>query len=63
MLPKWFSGKESCPAGDLGSIPRSRRSLGEGNCNPLQISCWENSMDREALWATGHAVAKEADTT
>ena len=28
-------------AGDPGSIPGSERSLGEGNGNPLQYSCWE----------------------
>ena len=40
-------GKESaCNAGDLGSIPRSGRSPGEENGNPLQYSCLENSMDR-----------------
>ena len=31
--------------GDLGSIPRLERSLGEGNGNPLQYSCLENPMD------------------
>ena len=31
--------------GDLGSIPESGRSPGEGNCNPLQYSCMENPMD------------------
>ena len=35
-------------AGDLGSIPGSRRSPGEGNGNPLWYSCRENSMDRGA---------------
>ena len=35
-------------AGDLGSIPGLGRSPGEGNGNPLQCSCLENSMDREA---------------
>ena len=35
-------------AGDLGSIPGSGRSPGEGNGNPLQYSCLENLMDREA---------------
>ena len=35
-------------AGDLGSIPGSGRSSGEGNCNPLQYSCLENPMDRGA---------------
>ena len=36
----------ACNAGDLGSIPGSGRSPGEGNGNPLQYSCLENSMDR-----------------
>ena len=41
-------------AGDIrGSlIPGLRRSLGEGNGNPLQYSCLENSMDRGVWWAT-----------
>ena len=32
-------------AGDLGSIPGSGRSSGEGDGNPLQYSCLENPMD------------------
>ena len=52
-------GKESaCSAGDLGSIPGSGRSPGEGNNYPLQYSCLENSMDRGAWQATVHGVAK-----
>ena len=48
-------GKESaCREGDLGLIPGSGRSPGEGNGNPLQYSCLENSMDRGAWWATVH---------
>ena len=35
--------------GDVGSIPESGRSPGEGNGNPLQYSFLENSMDR-GLW-------------
>ena len=35
-------------AGDLGSIPGSGRSPGEGNGNLLQYSCLENPMDRGA---------------
>ena len=35
-------------AGDMGLIPGSGRSPGEGNGNPLQYSCLENPMDREA---------------
>ena len=45
-------------AGDLGSIPELGRSPGEGNGNPLQYSCLENSMDRGGWWATVHGVAK-----
>ena len=43
---------------DKGSIPGLRRSPGEGNGNPLQYSCLENSIDREAWRATVHGVAK-----
>ena len=50
-------------AGDSGSNPGSGRSPGEGNGNPLQYSCLEDSMDRGAWWATIHGVAKESDTT
>ena len=35
----------ACNVGDLGSIPRSGRSPGEGNGNTLQYSCLENPMD------------------
>ena len=45
-------------AGDLGSIPGSGRSPGEGNGNPLQYSCLENPMDGGTWWATVHGVAK-----
>ena len=45
-------------AKDMGSIPRSRRSPGRGNGNPLQHSYPENSMDREAWQATVHGVTK-----
>ena len=49
-------------AGDIrdeGSIPRLGRSpTGEGNGNPLQYSCLENSMFRGAWWAVVHRVAK-----
>ena len=65
---KGFSGgsdsKESaCNVGDPGLIPGSRSSHGEGNGNPLQYSCLENSMDRRALRATVHGVTKESDMT
>ena len=45
-------------AGQPGSIPESKRSPGEGNGNPLQYSCLENSMDRGAWWATVHGVSQ-----
>ena len=35
-----------CNVGDLGNIPASGRSPGEGNGNPLQYSCLGNPMDR-----------------
>ena len=58
-LPLWLSGKESaCNAGDLGSIPGSGRSPGEGNGNPLQYSCFQNSTARGAWWGTVHGVAQ-----
>ena len=48
----------ACNAGDLGSIPGSGRSPGEGNGNPLQYSCLENPMDGGAWWATINGVSK-----
>ena len=53
-------------AGDIreaGSIPGSVRSPGGGHGNPLQCSCLENPMDREAWWATVYGVTKELDMT
>ena len=50
-------------AEDAGSIPGLGRSPGEGNGNPLQYSCLENPMYREAWQATLHGVAKESGTT
>ena len=63
--PPWgMSGKEStCSTGDMGLIPGSGRSIGEGNGNPFQYSCLENSMNRRAWQATVHGVTKEPDTT
>ena len=49
LFPDGSEGKASAYSlGDLGSIPRSGRSSGEGNGNPLQYSCLENPMDGEA---------------
>ena len=45
-------------AGDAGSIPGSGRSSGEGNGNPLQYSCQDNSMYRGAWWTTVHGLQR-----
>ena len=45
-------------AGDVDLIPGLGRSPGEGNGNPLQYSCLEISMDREAWWVLVHGVAR-----
>ena len=59
-FPSGSDSKESsCNAGDLGLILGLGRSPEEGNGNPLQNSCLENSMDREAWWATVHGFAKK----
>ena len=50
-------------AGDVGSIPRSGRSPGEGNGNPLHYFCPGNPMGRGDWQAIVHALAKEWDTT
>ena len=58
-FPGGSDGKASAyNAGDLGSIPGSGRSPGEGNGNPLQESCLEDPMDGGAWWAIVHGVAK-----
>ena len=59
FFPGGSDGKASARnAGDTGSIPGLGRSPGEGNGNPLQYCCLENSMDGGAWWATVHGVAK-----
>ena len=50
--------KSACDAGDLGSIPGSGRSPGDGNGNLLQYSYLESPMHRGAWWVTVHGVAK-----
>ena len=58
-FPGGSDGKESSyNAGDPGSIPGLGRFPGKGNGYPLHYSCLENSMDREAWWATVRRVAK-----
>ena len=64
-LPWWLSGKESgCQCRRGGFDPWVREdSPGGGNDKPLQYSCPENPMDREAWRARVHGVKKESDTT
>ena len=50
--------ESTCNVGDLGSIPGWGRSPVEGNGNPLQYSCLENSTDRGTWWAAVHGVTK-----
>ena len=50
-------------AGDLGSVPGSGRSPGEGNGNALQYFCLENPMDRGALVGYSWWGRKESDMT
>ena len=58
-LPCSSNGKEpACDAEDQGSIPGLGSSSAEGNGNPLQYSCLENSMVREVWQATVRGVAK-----
>ena len=52
-------GKEpACNTGDLGLIPGSERSPGEGNGYPHQYSCLENRMDRGA-WQTMQSMGSQ----
>ena len=58
-FPSGSDGKGStCKEGDLELIPGSGQHPGEGNGNPLQYPCLENSMDREAWQATVHGVTR-----
>ena len=58
-FPGGSDDKEStCNAGEPGLIPGLGRSPGEGNGNPFQDSCLENSMGRGDWWASVHEFAK-----
>ena len=58
LYPGGSDGKEfACNAGDLGLIPESERSTREGNGNPYQDSCLENSTGRGAWQVIVHGVA------
>ena len=50
-------------AEDKGLIPGWGRSPGEGNGNPVQYSCLENSMNRGAWWAMVCGGHEELDMT
>ena len=50
-------------ARDTGLIPGSGRSAGEGNGNPLQYSCLENSKNRGVWWCTVHGFEKQSEMT
>ena len=60
QLTRWLNGKESTRSagdtGDAGSICGSGRCPGSSPGNPLQYSCWENPMDREAQRTSVHRV-------
>ena len=58
-FPGGSDGKESpCNTGNPCSVPGWGRSPGEGNGNPLQYSCLENSMDRGTWQGTVHGITK-----
>ena len=58
-IPGGSDGKASAyNVGDLGSIPGSGRSPGEGNGNLLQYSCLENPMDRRGWSAAVDGATK-----
>ena len=64
------SKESACSVEDMGLIPGSGRSRGEGNGYPLQYSCLENFMNTGAwqttvyrLQTTDYGIAKELDTT
>ena len=62
QMAQWFKKKKPPVnvgnARDMSSTPGSGRSPGGGNCNLLQCSCLENSMDRAAWWITVHGVTE-----
>ena len=61
-LPRWLVVKNPSASardtGDVGLIPGSGGSLGEGNSNPLQYSCWKIPWTKELGSPQGH---KELD--
>ena len=62
-FPRWLSGnKSSCQCMRCGFNPWVRKIPG-GGCNPLQYSCLENPMDRQARCASVHRITKKSDMT
>ena len=62
----WDDKESACSVGDPGLIPGLGKSSGEGNGNPLQYSCLENSMEismKISWWAIVHGAAKSQGTT
>ena len=64
---KLFTGgsaiKNPSATADVGSVPGSGRSTGEGNSNPLQFSCMGNPVDRGAWQNWSPWSLKDLDTT
>ena len=58
IVPQVQYKESACSAGDKGCIPGLGRSPEEGNGSPLQYSCLENPMDREAWWTVVHGISK-----
>ena len=62
FFPRWCNGEASaCSAGDLGDVglsPVLGRSPEEGNGNPLQYSCLENSVNRGAWQAAVNGITE-----
>ena len=58
LVAQMVKKKSACSEGDLGLISELARYPGDGNGNPLQYSCLQNSIDRGAWPATVHGVAK-----
>ena len=62
-FPGGSDGKESaCNAGDLGSIPGSGRSPGEGKGYPLQYSCQENPQGQRSLAGSIQSMVSQSQT-
>ena len=62
-LSWWLRAEFACNAGDLGSIPGSGRTPGEGHGNPLQYSCLENSHGQRSLEGYSPWGCNESDMT